>query len=73
IGERYIAGAALTNCRRQVRNSSVKSLRSQFARHPLRLGDLIGRHLGGYLIAVFASQVADFSVSNGRLVSSALP
>jgi hypothetical protein len=34
------------------------SLRLPLARHPLRLSDLVGRHLGGYSIATLDHNVA---------------
>src|SRR5271166_5908493 len=36
-----------------MRAAGAASLRLPLARHPLRFGDLSGRHLGGHVIAVF--------------------
>ena len=42
------------------------SLRLPLSRHPLRLGDLFGRHLGGHLIAILDRHLAKVGVCCGR-------
>ena len=42
------------------------SLRNPFAGHPLRLGDLIGRHLSGQFIAVLGRRVTGCSIFRAR-------